>query len=564
MKNGKKHAVLLPLLMLLLMFPLAAQDLSDLGSVKPFAINGSIGLNSSFYTVSGAIPERQAPFAYGINAMATITVYGISMPFSFTWYNNNKAGFRQPFNQFGISPTYKWLTLHLGYRNLSFSEFTLNGYTFLGAGVEARPGLFRLGAVYGKFNQHNDYDLAMADSIPKLTRTGWATKVGYGTDDRFVDLSLLRIGDSPKNFTDSLAKQGQSTPAQNMAIGLTSKFRITPQLFFHFDGSVSFYTQNRLTAASDSVTDGMLRFAGHFITVNNSSAYHKALKTGLSYRFTPTIVSGFEYRRIDPGYQSMGSYFFNNDLEMYTFSQTASFLQNKINARGSLGLQRDNLGGTKAKRASRTIGSLAGNYAIDDHWAVDASYSNFSTSQKAIKQAANDSLKIFQVNHNLSLMPRFSTSSETRSQMVMLHLNWMKLDDRNKLTQEQTNTDTYIAMLLYNLGLLRQKLNLSAGLNYTEMVNLNYSNRLAGATLNMAKLLLKDKLSLNWNNSFLLNTLNNEKGTIFNTGLNASYNFLPNNAFTLHLNFIHNAFGDSAIVPSFHEIRGDIGYVYSF
>jgi len=564
MKNGKKQATLLTMLMMLMMLPLTAQDLSDLSNVKPFAINGSIGLNSSFYHVSGGIPERQAPFAYGINAMATITVYGISMPFSFTWYNNNKAGFRQPFNQFGISPTYKWLKLHLGYRNLSFSEFTLNGYTFLGAGVEARPGLLRLGAVYGRFNQHNDYDLAMADSIPKLTRTGWATKVGYGSDDRFVDLSLLRIGDSPKNFTDSLAKQGQPPPAQNMAIGLTSKVRITQQLFFHLDGSVSFFTNNRMIAATDSANDGMLRFAGNFITVNNSSAYHKALKTGLSYRFTPTTVTAFEYRRIDPGYRSLGSYFFNDDLEMYTFSQSASFMQNKINARGSLGLQRDNLGGTKAKRANRTIGSLTGNYAIDDHWAVDASYSNFSTSQKAIKQAANDSLKIFQVNHNLSLMPRFTSMSERRSQMVMLHLNWMKLDDRNKLTQEQTNTDTYIAMLLYNLGLLRLKMNISAGLNYTEMVNRNYSNRLAGATLNVAKTVLKEKLSLNWNNTFMQNNINNEKGTIYNTSLTANYRFMPDHAFRINLNFINNAFGDSLIVPSFNEIRGDIGYVYSF
>ena len=126
------------------------------------------------------------------------------MPFSFNWYSNEKAGFTQPFNQFGISPTYKWLTFHLGYRNVSFSEYTLNGYTFLGVGLEARPGKFRLGAIYGKFNQNSEYDLLMVDSIPKLTRTGWAAKIGYGTNERFVDISFLRIGDNTKNLSDSL------------------------------------------------------------------------------------------------------------------------------------------------------------------------------------------------------------------------------------------------------------------------------------------------------------------------------------------------------------------------
>ena len=543
---------------------LQAQDLSNLKNVKPLTLNGSIGLNSSFYDVSGGIPNRQAPFAYGINANATITLYGISMPFSFTWYNNNKAGLTQPFNQFGISPTYKWLTVHLGYRNVSFSEFTLNGYTFLGAGIEARPGKFRLGAVYGKFNQNSDYDLAMADSIPKLTRTGWATKIGYGTDERFVDISVLRIGDNPKNFVDSLVKLGQPTPAQNFAIGLNSKFKITPKLFFNVDGSMSFFTNNRTIAKSDSINSGLLRFARNFITVNNTSEYHNALKAGLSYRFTSSVVTSIEYRRIDPGFRSLGSYFFNNDLEMYTFNQTAAFLKNKITARVSLGFQHDNLNGTKTKTANRIIGSLSGNYNIDPHWAVDASYSNFSTNQKAIKTVQNTDLMIFQVNHNLSLMPRFMKTSEKLSHMVMLNLNWMKLDDKNEKTKDQTNTDTYIGMLMYNLGLLKIKLNLSAGLNYTNMVNKNYTNQLMGVTLNAAKTFLQDKLSLNWNNSLMLNKINADNGTVFNTGLNAAYRFHPKHSVTLIFNIINNSFSNSTTVPSFNEIRGDIGYVFTF
>jgi len=541
---------------------LQAQDLSNLKDVKPLAVSGTIGLNTSFYNASG-IPERQSPLSYGINANATLTLYGISMPFSFTWYSNQKAGFRQPFNQFGISPTYKWLTVHLGYRNVSFSEFTLNGYTFLGAGVEARPGKFRLGAVYGKFNQNSDYDLAMAENMPKLTRTGWAAKIGYGTDERFVDVSLLRISDNPKNFSENLVKLGQPTPAQNLAVGLTSKYKITPKLFFNVDGSMSFFTNNRTVAKSEDIT-GLLRFADNFITVNNTSEYHNALKAGLSYRFSSTVVSSMEYRRVDPGFRSLGSYFFNNDLEMFTFNQTAAFLKNKINARASIGFQHDNLNGAKDKTANRLIGSLSGNYVIDQHWGIDASYSNFSTNQKAVKNVQNTDLMIFQVNHNLSLMPRYVKTSETTLHMVMLNLNWMKLDDKNEKTKDQTNTDTYIGMLMYNLGLLKIKLNLSAGLNYTNMVNKNYTNQLMGVTLNAAKTFLQDKLSLNWNNSLMLNKINADNGTVFNTGLNAAYRFHPKHSVTLNFNIINNSFSNSTTVPSFNEIRGDIGYAFTF
>ena len=550
---------------LLAVCALQAQELSDLKNVKPFDISGSIGLNSSFYSVSG-IPERQAPFAYGINANATLTVYGISMPFSFTWYDNDKKGnFSQPFNQFGISPTYKWLTLHLGYRNLSFSEFTLNGYTFLGAAVEARPGKFRLGAVYGKFNQNSTYDLAMADSMPKMTRTGWAAKVGYGTENRFVDFSVVRIGDSTKDFDSlTIVKPGMPTPEQNIAFGLTSRFAITPQLMFTFDGSYSFYTKDRIAPALDSISDGWLRLANGLITVNGTTSYFKAFKTSLNYQFTPSIVTGIEYRRVDPGFHSMGSYFFNNDVQHITFNQTVGLMDNKLSLRGSLGIQNDNLDGSKANTAHRVIGSLSGNYTINENWAVDASFNNYSTNQRAYKTAGSDSLQIYQVNRTFMLMPLFTKSTATASHMVMLNLNYTTLDDRNKKTSDMTDTDTYMAMLMYNFGLPALRLNLSAGANYTRMTNKNFENAMLGGNLNVSKTLLDDKLSLNWSNNVMSNKINDDSGLTLNSALNAAYRFHPKHAVSMNFNFINNRFANEAAVPSYHEIRGDISYVFTF
>ncbi len=458
-----------------------AQSLSELKNTKPFTVNGSLGLNTSFYNASG-IPDRQTPFAIGVNANATLTVYGISMPFSFTWYSNEKAGFRQPFNQFGISPTWKWLTLHLGYRNVSFSEFTLNGHTFLGAGLEARPGKFRLAAVYGKFNETSQYDLLMADSIPKLTRLGWAGKIGYGTEKTFVDLSVLRIGDNKKNFVPS-DNPDYPVPAQNLALGLTSRISLTSKLIFSVDGSVSFFTSNSTLGTSDTINDRLMLLASNLISINPTSQRFTALKTSLSYNFSRNVSSGIEYRRIDPGYQSMGSYFFNNDLEQITFNQSVSFLESKFRARGSVGMQRDNLDGSKNSTSRRLIGSLSGNYAIDDNWAVDLSYNNYSTNQKAVKNIVDNSLMVYQVNHSLMLSPRFMKASQSFSHLVMLNLNWMILNDKNSQTSDMTDTDTKVAMLMYSLGIVKQKINVSLGANYTKMVNQNYTNQLAGGTL---------------------------------------------------------------------------------
>ena len=565
LSNAPKRTIsktLCIILFLITTVALHAQSLSDLKNTKPFTVNGSLGLNTSFYNASG-IPDRQTPFALGVNANATLTVYGISMPFSFTWYSNEKAGFRQPFNQFGISPTYRWLTLHLGYRNVSFSEFTLNGHTFLGAGLEARPGKFRLAAVYGKFNETSQYDLLMADSIPKLTRLGWAGKIGYGTEKTFVDISMLRIGDNKKNFIPSDDPEFP-VPAQNMALGLTSRISLTSKLILNVDGSLSFLTSNSSLGTSDTINDRLMMLASNLISINPTSQRFSAIKTSLTYNFSKNVSSGFEYRRIDPGFQSMGSYFFNNDLELITFNQSVSLLESKFRARGSIGMQRDNLDGSKNSTSRRMIGSLSGNYAIDDNWAVDLSYNNYSTNQKAGKNIVDNSLMVFQVNHSLLLSPRFMKASQSFAHLVMLNLNWMILNDKNSQTSDMTDTDTKVAMLMYSLGIVKQKINVSLGANYTKMVNQNYTNQLAGGTLGISSSLLKDKLTLNWNNAYMINKLNGDSGIIFNTSLNSNYRFLPRHSVTLNWNLIKNSFADSSVVPSYNEIRGDLGYAFTF
>ncbi|HQH25110.1 MAG TPA: hypothetical protein PLM01_11860 [Bacteroidales bacterium] len=559
-KNSSRFCLLFTLITAI---PVHAQDLSELNKSEPFTISGSAGLTSSFYSASG-IPDRQAPFAYGIHANATMTLYGIAMPFSFTWYNNSKVGFSQPFNQFGISPKYRWLTLHLGYRNLSFSEFTLSGYTFLGAGIEASPGRFRIGAMYGKFNQNSVYDLAMADSMPKMTRTGWAAKLGYGSEKRFVDLSVLRIGDDPKGYDTLNIEPGIPAPEQNIALGLTSRFDISEKLTFRFDGSYSFYTFNRAFAATGISDDALLRLAGNFIRVNSTSEYFKALKTSISYSFSQGTVTGIEYRRIDPGFRSMGSYFFNNDIEHLTINQSLALLKNKINLRGSLGAQRDNLKGAKEHTALRIIGSLTGNYNINQNWAVDATFNNFSTNQRVFRTATDQSLLIYQVNRTITLSPRYMNAGEKMSHMAMLNINVTALEDKNQSTSDMTETETYMAMLIYNLGLLQLKMNISAGLNYTMMLNKNFENRLAGGNINVAKTLLRDQLSLGLNNNLMINRINDDKGLILNSALTAAWRFHPKHSLSLNLNLINNRFAEGSAVPTYHEIRGDFGYAFTF
>src|SRR5437773_1800751 len=128
-----------------------AQDLGNLGEQKPFSLDGSITLSGTKYSVSGA-PARRPPTSWTIVGTPTLSFYGISLPFNFI-LSDQESDFRQPFDQIGVSPNYKWATLHLGYNSLNYSKYTLAGITFLGVGVDLDPEPLRLSVMYGRFQR---------------------------------------------------------------------------------------------------------------------------------------------------------------------------------------------------------------------------------------------------------------------------------------------------------------------------------------------------------------------------------------------------------------------------
>src|SRR6476661_6161193 len=107
------------LLLTLMHFCAKAQDLGNIKSTKPFTWQGSIGASASYYTSTEEV-LTQPPYAWNLNGQFTGNLYGISLPFSFL-VNQYGKSYTNPFTQFGVSPTYKWIKLHLGYRNISFS-----------------------------------------------------------------------------------------------------------------------------------------------------------------------------------------------------------------------------------------------------------------------------------------------------------------------------------------------------------------------------------------------------------------------------------------------------------
>lgn len=125
--------------MLLFIYGVAnAQDITTIPKQKIFSVSGSIGASGQYYQSDEMIPSRPR-FAWAINGSLTPAIYGFSFPLSFVITQSTRSYSYPVFSQFGITPSYKWIKLYLGYRSMRFSQFTFDGQTFLGAGLELTP-----------------------------------------------------------------------------------------------------------------------------------------------------------------------------------------------------------------------------------------------------------------------------------------------------------------------------------------------------------------------------------------------------------------------------------------
>ena len=114
-----------------------SQDLGNLSKQKPVVLSGSLSLRLNSFSTSDTRSTRD-PFFWTVSGSPTLTIYGIAFPFTLA-VSNKQKDFRQPFNMYGVSPYYKKIRLHAGYRSVYFSDYTLSDHLFLGGGIEAGP-----------------------------------------------------------------------------------------------------------------------------------------------------------------------------------------------------------------------------------------------------------------------------------------------------------------------------------------------------------------------------------------------------------------------------------------
>ncbi|CAG4988358.1 hypothetical protein DYBT9275_00064 [Dyadobacter sp. CECT 9275] len=539
------------------------------GGQKNTRVQFSGGLNAyaGIYTSSG-IAGRNQPNPFGLSGAVTLTLPGgVSLPFSAV-LGNQGASFRQPFNQFGMSPTYKWATAHAGYRNVSFSPFTLAGHTFLGGGVELNPGMLRIGAVYGRFNKAISSTLTDPDVIPAFRRTGYAVKVGYGKPGNYVDLVMLRARDDTNSIDRlQISPEKFTAPAENMVIGLTSRLLLIKHVLVEADLAASSYTRDM--SAAEVQAEGknpLFRLAGKLITPRLSTQLTQATQAALGYQGKWGSVK-FQYKRIDPNFQTMGAYYFQSDIQSYTGNLTLNLLKGKARLAGSYGKQFDNLAQNKNARTGRSVGSLMVSLNPDPAFGLDLSLSNYGLSQRAGLRPLIDTLRIAQNNLSATANLRYSVFDKDYSHIFTLTGSHQQLSDLNANTAVQTENNSQNANLGYFLQANQSGFGANLMLSYTQTSLPTVGEdkdklKFYGPTLGSNYAFFKKKITTSVNVSYLVNKQAEVTGKVLTATANAGYQLAKKQTVSINLNYLKSDTGVQS--EKFNEFRGNISYGISF
>lgn len=543
------------------------QDIENINVKKPITIHGNVNLQLEYYHASG-IPARQRDFSWLISGNPIVSVMGVDIPLSFL-LSNFENKFYQPFNEFGISPKYKWATVHLGYRNINYSNYTLAGHRILGGGFDLMPKKYRIGFMYGQLRRSTSIDSSMNANplyirpAPTYKRMGLAGKIGYGTDKNFVDLIYFKGWDKQSSLNGKL--QDSILPAENTTIGINAKTTPIDKLTIAADIGISAYTLNSkdgkdTTGVKKEWPQSIMRL---FVKDKLSSNYYFAGETRIGYQ-EKKWGAQLVYKRIDPSYQSMGAYFFQNDIQEFSLANNFRLDSNRLNISTSIGFQKDNLKKQKTSTSKRFIGSANISYIPSQRFGINFNYSNFGITNNPLQTSMTDEL-FKQVSNSFMVMPFFTWVNTKTIKTLNVVGTYQALSTPKSYLGNVPDLNTYSLTSVYNHTWIMKGINANATANYINSKTAQGDLSSYGGTLGGMIPLLKRKMTLNASGSYLQNSFaGSSNGYTIRATAGVTVPFGTHHNFQLLGNYLNNSAKNTSIVQNFDELTVQFIYGLTF
>lgn len=530
-----------------------AQQLDKIGEEGGLKTSGGVSVDQVYRENAFS---RGNPWSLVATGRLNTSLYEFSVPLSFTW-SNERWTYTQPFNRFSLSPSYKWVTLHLGWASMNFSPYSLSGHSFAGVGVEVDPGEnFRLSAMHGRLQKALEGDSTRGYD-PMYRRTGSGVKGTYTFERGEMNISLFYGADDtrrPVEYIDSLG----ITPMENVVVSTGLNYRLTDKLAMVTEFGVSNMSNDRRhNSVSDLDDPGTFR-------------YH-ACKTSLTYNASIGSLGGtVEY--VEPGYETLGAYYTVNDFIHYTLNAATSLFKGRVTVAGSGGIRENNLDKNSDSETKDVVTSMSIGFNPTDRCMFNFSYSNFSNYthvqtlfdevEAQTEYELMDTLRFTQISENANLSANWRISeSETATHSLMFNLGWQQASQSQSDVPDHNNTTFVSASTGYQWTLSPENISLGLNANYSRNQTPGQINEIMGPVVQFRKSFfdktLQTSLSTSWNGTY---ADGHSAGSVLTTRLSNSYTLKKKHRLALSGAFNHRERNDDT--KQYYTVS--LRYSYSF
>lgn len=558
---------------LLLMVPNSiAQDIENIGSnvknklnnalEKPVQLSGGVNAQFTNYTAFG-IEGNRAPYLWQVGLNLNVKLFDlIDLPFSATissqQFDATLPAVPQPFNNFGVSPKYKAVTAHLGYRSINLSEFSLSGSQFLGAGLEVSPknAFIKGKALWGRFAEPVLFNPnGTIATTPTFARFGWGAGVTLGKKaTNQVGMHIFNAKDDARSL-DTPIDSISTRPADNLVVGITTKQAISKA--WNFEGEFDYSMLTNDITVPEQVIAGYSFINNLFLLETNSTTVgRKAIAMSTNYKLKQSKIQ-LKYRRVDPGYRTLGTSYINNDYEDISLKTSVALFDKKLNLALSGGLQRNNLEKERVTKLTRVIAGLDANYVISDKWNAAVNFSNFNSTTRQVVVTTFDSLFFAQVTQSIGGTLNRTVANEQKNETFLFAVNTQNLVVNGKSTSQ-----FYNANLGWNIKWMASKTHFGANIMAVHSITETMTNSNVGPSLIYGKQLFKDKLQLKVIASYLPSLVDYKlNGQIINLTVSGNYALTKAHKLNYSIAGINK---QNTGKPQSTEITATITYNYTF
>ena len=557
---------------------LHGQNMHPNASKKPLTITGHLGTSANFYSSNESIDSRPS-YSWNVNGnlLAKFGKWSIPASFVMNQYSHSNA---PAFIQAGLSPNYKWATIHMGYRYMTFSPFTFEGQNFKGLGAELNPKHFRFSTFYGKINRAADQDTSRSNfRLPQFSRTAYAIKAGYGTSSTYFDLILFHAKDDSSSAR-VITKPAFPRPQENAVASAAFKITMLKKIILSGDLAVSGQMDDQSSKRIFDTTHQYLKnFIKNFLGGDGTVRAGLAAQGALSY-YIKSYYTNFGYRRIQPNFKSLGTPYMLSDVELLSWNNNVSFLKGKLNISTNASNQHNNVENTQATELVTQVGNINVNTILGQHFNVNVNASGYNLKQKDGNLNIADAFKIpdsFRLNQRItqfSFSPGYHVTANDIIHYINSNINLSKLTDKNASTAAFSNSNNLSTSVNYTIAFIKKSISLSLNTLYNKYKQQNNSYTSVGPTAGISAQLLKSKnLNLQGNVGVLFNNYNKtSKQKNLSYSVNSGYQ-AKHHAFGLFANYI-NTQTNNAITNAINKtfpyavatknLSGGVSYNYTF